>query len=141
MRHFVGNLYGIKNSSLAKPSFGSFSRLINSPSAGGILYSSLPAVHLPDRVRELKEALQTREVHPADITWRGRSGFAFLRFTNPAEDCARVLQALEGLTLQDQAVVVERAKDRGEEVVVLGEEEDLEGVDSGVEAVNGGGVA
>lgn len=67
------------------------------------------------RVRELKEALKTREVRPEDITWRGRSGFAFLRFSNPVEECEEVLNKLEGLTLQDQPVVVERAKERPED--------------------------
>ncbi|KAK8748180.1 hypothetical protein OTU49_016350, partial [Cherax quadricarinatus] len=68
------------------------------------------------RVRELKDALQSREVQPVDITWRGRSGFAFLRFTGPTEECEDVLLKLDGLTLQDQSVVVERAKDKAEEV-------------------------
>lgn len=67
------------------------------------------------RVRELKEALMTRQIQPADITWRGRSGFAFLRFTNPVAECEGVLSTLEGLSLQGQEVVVERAKDRVEE--------------------------
>lgn len=67
------------------------------------------------RVRELKEALKTREVRPEDITWRGRSGFAFLRFSGPVEECDDVLAKLEGLTLQDQPVVVERAKERPED--------------------------
>ncbi|XP_042209053.1 methenyltetrahydrofolate synthase domain-containing protein-like isoform X2 [Homarus americanus] len=74
------------------------------------------------RVRELKEALQNREVQPVDITWRGRSGFAFLRFTGPVNECDDVLSKLEGLTLQDQPVVVERAKDKAEE-----EEEEQDG--------------
>ncbi|XP_066980302.1 methenyltetrahydrofolate synthase domain-containing protein isoform X1 [Macrobrachium rosenbergii] len=64
------------------------------------------------RVRELKDALQDREVQPADITWRGRSGFAFLRFTGPIEGCDDVLSKLKGLLLQNQPVVVERAKDK-----------------------------
>ncbi|XP_068219875.1 methenyltetrahydrofolate synthase domain-containing protein isoform X2 [Palaemon carinicauda] len=66
------------------------------------------------RVRELKDALQDREVQPADITWRGRSGFAFLRFTGPTEGCDDVLSKLKGLLLQNQPVVVERAKDKNE---------------------------
>lgn len=77
----------------------------------------------PDfRVRELKDALQSREVQPVDITWRGRNGFAFLRFTDPIEECDNVLTKLEGLTLKDQLVVVERAKDKAEGVG--GEEQD-----------------
>lgn len=64
------------------------------------------------RVRELKDELQVREIRPIDITWRGRNGFAFLRFTGPTADCDEVLSKLEGLTLQEQAVVVERAKDK-----------------------------
>lgn len=74
------------------------------------------------RVRELKDALQSREVQPVDITWRGRSGFAFLRFTGPVDECDDVLLKLDGLTLQDQSVVVERAKDKAE--VLDGEEQD-----------------
>lgn len=76
------------------------------------------------RVRELKDALQSREVRPIDISWRGRNGFAFLRFTGPAEDCDVVLSRLEGLTLQEQPVVVERAKDK-----VVGKENDEDGKD------------
>lgn len=67
------------------------------------------------RVRELKDALQDRNVQPMDITWRGRSGFAFLRFTGPVEECDDVLTKLEGLTLQEQPVLVEKAKDKGDE--------------------------
>lgn len=70
---------------------------------------------LPCRVRELKDALQNRNVQPMDITWRGRSGFAFLRFTGPVEECDDILTKLEGLTLQEQPVLVEKAKDKGDE--------------------------
>ncbi|XP_071545223.1 methenyltetrahydrofolate synthase domain-containing protein [Panulirus ornatus] len=76
------------------------------------------------RVKELKDALQSRDVRPIDISWRGRNGFAFLRFTGPAEDCDNVLSRLEGLTLQEQPVVVERAKDK-----VVGKETDEDGKD------------
>ncbi|KAK7083678.1 hypothetical protein SK128_012363, partial [Halocaridina rubra] len=55
-------------------------------------------------VRELKDALQERDIQPADITWRGRSGFAFLRFTGPPEGCDEVLSKLNGLLLQDRPV-------------------------------------
>lgn len=63
-------------------------------------------------MRELKEALQGRDVRPIDITWRGRNGFAFLRFTGPVEECDDVLAKLDGLTLQDQPLLIQRAKDK-----------------------------
>lgn len=81
-----------------------------------------------DRVRELKDALQSRKVQPVDITWRGHSGFAFLRFTGPVEECDDMLAKLDGLTLQDQPVVVERAKDKAEEGA---EDEQEDGGDMG----------
>ena len=64
------------------------------------------------RVKDLKDSLRIRDIKPVDITWRGRNGFAFLRFTGPTEECDDVLSKLEGLTLQDQPIVVEKAKDK-----------------------------
>ncbi|XP_069998673.1 methenyltetrahydrofolate synthase domain-containing protein isoform X2 [Penaeus vannamei] len=78
----------------------------------GIFLGKVPSTC---RVRELKDALQNRNVQPMDITWRGRSGFAFLRFTGPVEECDDILTKLEGLTLQEQPVLVEKAKDKGDE--------------------------
>lgn len=93
------------------------------------------------RTREIKEAVKDvidEKAQGVDIQRRTQAGYAFLRFSRlGAEHADDLVNALQGLRVLDQEVVVERARDRpvrGED----GAEGDMNGGGGGGEEGEGG---